>query len=482
MAMATPPPAWLAHFTQLHEVAAGVHAALAHPEAMPRSEAVEWTNRIATALERAAPEVRSEAEAQGWALTGLLIEEAAAGAFSANRECEAAARVHVSDIASVARILAEPACLRFGVMLRDLYKQCRASPFPRMVEFCRGRWERLERAQGPACASMGSVGEDSHEADRPSGDTLRFAVVTGLLHADELDALGETLAAEVSELSGRGVTYVSDSAFDYAPSCTGAYVPELRDGDWSVMVLGGEEGGSLDVSRLGRTEFAYVAEFSGHRPASWQRAARALHLDDADFGMGGLGVTFTTPRPLLSVFSSYGLPRSVGTTWRAIEAVVERCLRWGTIEAVVSVSATGAPVRATLRKPRLAAFDVEGARCFAAGVQALLRRGRAVGRAELEVGPDSEPHMHTFPPHSMPRVEACAEGEPMDVCIAANPDGSVRQWSAALSWEFMPRALVDLVPTPIAPDAQRCMAQALEHPLPCTQRGDDLALLLPLAP
>jgi hypothetical protein len=54
--------------------------------------------------------------------------------------------------------------------------------------------------------------------------------------------------------------------------------------------------------------------------------------------------------------------------------------------------------------------------------------------------------MHTFPPHSMPRVEACAEGEPMDVCIAANPDGSVRQWSAALSWEFMPRALVDLVP------------------------------------
>jgi hypothetical protein len=160
---------------------------------------------------------------------------------------------------------------------------------PRMVEFCRGRWERLERAQGPACASMGSVGEDSHEADRPSGDTLRFAVVTGLLHADELDALGETLAAEVSELSGRGVTYVSDSAFDYAPSCTGAYVPELRDGDWSVMVLGGEEGGSLDVSRLGRTEFAYVAEFSGHRPASWQRAARALHLDDADFGMGGSG-------------------------------------------------------------------------------------------------------------------------------------------------------------------------------------------------
>lgn len=481
--LAQTPPAWLAQFTLISDIATNVLTALASQEAMSSDVAIEWIRRVAVALAQVPAEAHHEAEAQAWALTALLIEEMAASA----RACEDESWTAVSDIEAMARALGEHSCAPFPQIVHGLYRSCSTWAVPNMAEFCSGRLQRWELVVGPACepypVSEASASQDS--AEQP--DVLRFTVVSAMLHADEVDAVGETMARVLSERAGRPVRYQSDSGFDYAARCSVAYVPGRRDGDWDATLQDDGDVGTIEVSRSGDPNAVWFAEVPArHRPSSWLRAAGALHLpDEEDFGMGGLGLRGRNhPPPRLLVVDGYHLPRNVGPTWRAITALHERCNPWGVIEFVVSISSRGQLVRATPRTPLASPFDVPGVRCLERELDALTRPGRAVGRAviELSPGPESAPASDAFPLDNSPRVDACVADTLVDLCLDVAPDGTVAHWNAALAWENFPRALTHVTPTPIAPAMARCLAGVFERGVACTQRGEQQMHALPSRP
>lgn len=473
------PPAWLANFTLTSDVATAVYAELASREAMSGGEVVEWITRVAAALAQVPSSGNDEAEAQAWALTGLLIEEMASSA----RECDERPWTTGSDIESIARLLGDHPCPPFDEILHGLYTTCEARPFPTMAEFCRTRLQRWERAVGPACEPYVAQQVPSHGGGSENTDVLRFTEVNTLLHADEVDAVGEALARTLSERTGQSVRYESDSRFDYGSQCTAAYVPDPRNGDWVAGLGAYGETGFIGVSRSEGTDEWEAEVAAPHRPASWLRAARALQRPDpTNFGMGGIGITGGPP-PRLEVNDSHNLPRSVDQTWRAITVVHELCNPWGAIEVVVSISARGELVRATPHKSWGRPFDVLGVRCLARGLTELTRPGRAVGRAVIELSPGPvSPPSDAFPLDSSPRVEACVGDMLVDLCLDVAPDGSVARWNAALAWESLPRALADVTAIPVTSDVAQCFASALEGGVACTQWGDQRVLDLPSRP
>lgn len=478
------PPSWLAQFVVLRELAAAVYEALSAPEAMSYGEGSAWIARVAAALDGVPSHARTDADAEAQALTGLLIEELAVTHPESRYGCQTRLRPWPTDVLSATRLLATSACHDFDDVLRMLYQGCRVHSTADVGEFCRGRWERWERTHAPACAQLPSARVAANDDGSGQPKTLRFAVVGSVLHADELDALGETLATAVGERTGRTVTYVSDTAWDYAPTCDGAYVPEQAEDEWSASIVDQETVGFIYVGLRSGSGPEFTIEVAApHRPSAWLRAARALR-PPGEYGMGGLGLTVADGPRGVRVLQSHGRTRAAGATWRAMEDLALRCLRWGHVEAVVSVSATGELVRATLRKPRRATFDLEGARCLARGLHALTKRARVAGRAHvsLEAGPSAEPRRYGFPAHDAPRVEACVGDAVVDLCLALNPDGSVRHWSGALGRELPLRALGSEESTPLPFAMQQCVERALTRRFACTERGDELVLRLPLGP
>lgn len=475
------PPAWLAHFTLTPDVATAVHGALASQEAMTGREAVEWITRVAAALAQVPPEAHDEAEAQAWALAGLLIEEMASTA----RDCQVQRRPAMSDIASMAQRLGEQRCPDFTEIVSELYRSCSAPSFPDIAQFCEERLQRWERAVGPACAPY-AARETAGSADSSvKTDVLRFTVVDTLLHADEVDAVGEALARTLSERTGGAVRYESDSGFEYASQCSAAYTPMPHGGDWNaILQYDGESAGTIDVAGLRHTD-AWMADVAApHHPSSWLRAASALVQAAGPLhDLASLLLSSGHAPPRIEVLKSHHLPRSVDRTWDAITAALEHCNPWGTLQWVVSISASGQLVRATPRIPWGTPFDVPGVRCLTRELDALSRPGRAVARAVIELSPGpASLSSDAFPLNNSPRVDACVGDTPVDLCLDVAPDGGVTHWNAARAWEGFPRALADVPATPVTPAIAQCFASVFERGVACTPRGDQLVLDLPSRP
>ena len=317
-------------------------------------------------------------------------------------------------------------------------------------------------------------------------DTLRFSLVVSLLHAHELDIVGDELAAAVSRWSGRDIRYVSDSALEYDASCTAAYVPDMKPSEWSVDLMDDGEVASLHVThRVAAGESAEITVAEAWRTASWLQAIREWPRDAGVVGLlaplNGIPLIARDPehQPVI-LMQRRGRVAPSRQTLENVADLYARCVRWGTMEVILSIAPNGAPARATVRKPWRMPFDPEGARCLQEGLDALSVPARVASRVRLELRAEpGVPFPADLPPFLLPHIESCLGNDvAIDLCVETAMDGSVDHWHAAYARPARPRALGSIELPAIPAHTRRCVARHLEAGFACAERGDSLVLEL----